>query len=384
MSDNSLIQWCMATWNFLIGCTKKSKGCANCYAIRQAWRMMHNPNPKIAKKFAGTVHKDSKGELNWTGHINFDAETLALPLHWRLPKQIFVNSLSDLFHPNVKDEWIDAAFAVMALCPQHTFQILTKHPDRAVRYFLNESLNSPWEKRREAIEAAMDFRMNAIGQQAFDRFDVMFSGDAKSDDFVQFDLPLPNVHILTSVEDQPSADERFPWLLRIPAAVHGVSAEPLLGPVNLYLPESDCNHLSMDGYGPDLWKCGLCNGILREVELSPTRVAHVPALDWVIVGGESGPKARVMRVDWARDLIQQCKQVKVPVFMKQVGRWPSGDPDEFVTSGDTWSNSDESEGGPILKSHKGGDPGEWPSDLRVREFPEVKQRPYKWKCRVNE
>src|SRR5690349_4568708 len=127
MSDKSKIEWTAthnedgsitlgATWNFLCGCTKKSKGCQHCYAIHQAWRMMHNPNPKIAKKFEGTVRRDSKGELNWTGRVNFDEDLIAKPLSWRLPRRVFVNSLSDLFHKNVKDEWIDQAFAVMALC----------------------------------------------------------------------------------------------------------------------------------------------------------------------------------------------------------------------------------------------------------------------------
>ena len=269
----------MATWNFLIGCTKKSAGCRHCYAIRQAWRMMHNPNPKIATKFEGTVHKDSKGELNWTGRINFDDDTLAVPLKWRLPRRIFVNSLSDLFHPNVQDAWIDAAFAVMALCPQHTFQILTKHPDRAAAYFKD-----------------IEGRMDAIGSQAYDRFDVMFSGDATTDDFVQFGLPLPNVQILTSVEDQPSADERIPWLMKIPAAVRGISAEPLLGPINLA-------------------QAGL------EIRMRDLNEPDEVNLNWVIAGGESGPSARPSHPDWFRDLRDQCIAAEIPFFFKQWGAW---------------------------------------------------------------
>lgn len=284
MSDKSGIEWTEATWNFLIGCLKKSKGCMNCYAILVAWRMIHNPNAKIAKKFAGTVAKDNAGNLNWTGRINFDEDTLALPLKWEEPRNIFVNSLSDLFHPNVKDEWIDAAFAVMAFCYWHTFQILTKHPERAVEYFAN-----------------MESRMNAIGDQAFERFGWTFSGDATSDDFVQFNLPLANVQILASVEDQPTADERIPQLLRILAAVRGISAEPLIGPIVLK-PE---------------W---------TEIEF--------PRLDWVIVGGESGSKARPMHPDWVRSLRDQCVAADVPFFFKQWGKYlPLGtviDGDEVI------------------------------------------------------
>ena len=288
MSDNSLIEWCTATWNFLIGCTKKSAGCMHCYAIRQAWRMMHNPNPKIAKKFEGTVHKDSKGELNWTGRINFDGDSLALPLNWRLPRRIFVNSLSDLFHPNVKDEWIAAAFGVMMATQHHTYQILTKHPERAVEWFKwidshKESANSFYHPREMCEEAAL-VHVEACHLQA-DMSDAW---------------PLPNVHILTSVEDQPSANERISWLLRIPAVVRGVSAEPLLGPI-------------------DLARAGL------EIRMTDLDTPDEVNLDWVVAGGESGPNARPMHPDWARSLRDQCVAAGVPFFFKQHGDWIGSD-----------------------------------------------------------
>lgn len=297
MSDNSLIEWCTATWNFLIGCTKKSAGCQHCYAIRQAWRMMHNPNPKIAKKFEGTVHKDSKGELNWTGRVNFDDEVILKPLSWRLPRRVFVNSLSDLFHKNVRDEWIDMAFAVMAMCPQHTFQILTKEPERARDYF------SDLDDLRLRIGAAAgtfldgDWIWNE-GKQFRERIEklisathgVDFDEDENEIQVDETELPLPNVWLGVSVEDQKTADERIPLLLQTPAAVRWISAEPLLGPIDLQAPWSALN----DEY--------------------PAHGIH-----WLVAGGESGPKARPMHPDWARSLRDQCVSAGVPFFFKQWG-----------------------------------------------------------------
>lgn len=279
MSDNSLIEWCTATWNFLIGCTKKSAGCMHCYAIRVAWRMMHNPNPKVAKKFAGTVKRGSNGELNWTGRINFDEDVLSQPLKWRLPRRIFVNSLSDFFHPNVKDEWIDAAFGVMARCPQHTFQVLTKHPERAVEYFKSWMTSTGTRERilnicEHAQIAPVNLKKN---------------------------WPLPNVQIIASVEDQPTANERIPWLLEIPAAVRGLSVEPLLGPISL------AQYHKEEGHG--------------------TYSTWLDYLDWVIVGGESGPDARPMHPTWTRNLRNQCVSAGVPFFFKQHGAWIEAEPE---------------------------------------------------------
>jgi len=282
MSDNSLIEWCTATWNFLIGCTKKSAGCMHCYAIRQAWRMMHNPNPKIAKKFEGTVHKDSKGELNWTGRINFDDEVILKPLSWRLPRRVFVNSLSDLFHKNVKDEWLDQAFAVMALCPQHTFQILTKEPERMLAYMTRLSRSiAPLESAARQMGHTLKFK------------------GLNGKEYGLLPWPIPNVWLGTSVEDQKTADERIPLLMETPAAIRWVSAEPLLGPIDF--------------------------------EAVPTMEGSI---DWVVVGGESGPKARPMHPDWARSLRDQCVAAGVPFFFKQWGSFlPIGevkDGDELI------------------------------------------------------
>jgi protein gp37 len=267
MSLNSIIEWTGMTLNCLIGCSKKSLGCMNCYAIRVAWRLMHNPNPKIAKRYEGTVTKDSKGNLNWTGRINFDEEVLLSVLNLRRPLKIFVNSESDLFHPNVKDEWLDKIFGVMAICHWHVFQILTKHPDRALAYLTKASRLGigPGVWNDISCEQA-----NIIADYCYSphkdlrpEYDEWMARVGLIDSHQIW--PLPNVWIGTSAENQPEADKRLPFLLQLPAAVRFVSAEPLLGPL-------------------DLCAAGMkINGKLI------ARSGERAFIDWVIVGGESGP-----------------------------------------------------------------------------------------------
>lgn len=272
MSFESLIEWTQRTWNFLIGCTKKSKGCMHCYAIRVAWRLMHNPNLKIAARYAGTVERDSSGKLNWTGRINFDDEVLMHPLKWREPSMIFVNSLSDPFHKNVKDEWRDRMTAVMALCARHTFQILTKEPETALAYFTDAG--TP----------------DRVGDASLADHDVMMTGDpaCPSEDFVYLQWPLPNVWLGFSAEDQETFDKRWPHMKQLAAAGWTVfaSLEPLLGSITL----------------PDDF---LAFGERIQV----------------IVGGESGPEARPTNPDWVTRLRDQCVPARVRFFFKQWGEW---------------------------------------------------------------
>ena len=269
MSDGTGIEWTGATWNVVIGCDKVSSGCDHCYAIRTATRMTSNPNPKVSEPYVGTV---KAGE--WTGRVNLIEDRLTLPLRWRKPRRVFVNAQSDLFHKSVTDEFIARVFAVMALAPQHTFQVLTKRPARM------RSLLGGW----------------GIHNLVMDRF-------ANDDDlYVRRALaagggqawPLPNVWIGVSVEDQKSADLRIPILLDTPAAVRWLSCEPLLGPVDI---------------SRDDW---LFSG-------------KGNCVDWVVVGGESGPGARPMHPDWARSLRDQCAAADVPFLFKQWGEWaPDG------------------------------------------------------------
>jgi protein gp37 len=250
MADKTKIEWTDATWNPITGCTVVSPGCTNCYAMKLAGSRMKN---HWSRK--GLTQASKAGPV-WNGKVRFNEQWLDQPLHWRKPRRIFVCAHGDLFHEDVPDAWIDIVFAIMALAPQHTFQVLTKRADRMLNYIIY----------CDEISAA------ETGNQ----------------------WPLPNVHLGVSTEDQTRADKRIPLLLRTPAAVRFISAEPLLGPI----------------------------------DLKQTRLGHMPAtarLDQVIVGGESGPGARPMHPDWARLLRDQCEATGVAFNFKQWGEWLPGE-----------------------------------------------------------
>jgi len=282
MSSQSHIEWTDATRNPVTGCTKVSAGCKHCYAER------------ISKRFGQDFSK-----------IELHPERLDLPLHWRKPRMIFVNSMSDLFHEKVPFEFIDRVFAVMALCPQHTFQVLTKRPERMAQYVGHDDLSE-----RIALSAcAFGKSCYELSRQTFD-FDQDEEGKI---DHVEACMPLPNVWLGTSVEDQKTADERIPHLLSCPAAVRFLSVEPMLGPVNLKPFRPFIAHLGAAGveceHGYDA--CPICDR----------------GIDWVICGGESGPGARPMHLDWVRSVRDQCAAAGVPFFFKQWGEWvPTNEP----------------------------------------------------------
>jgi protein gp37 len=244
------ISWTSMTWSPLVGCSKVSPGCENCWAERAARLHSHDEFPN-----------------GWDGHVKLFPERLEQPLRWRKPRRIAVGLMGDLFHDAVPDEFIDKVFAIMALCPKHTFQVLTKRSKRMLKFLSDTS----------RFWATLGF--------------------------------LDNVWLGVSCENQAAADERIPLLLRTPAAVRFVSLEPLLGPVNI------------------------------DWALRP--LMDDPSLDWVIVGPETGPNRRPCPIDNIRSIVQQCKSSGIPVHVKAI---------EID--------------GKIVKSV-----GEWPEDLRVREFP---------------
>lgn len=257
MSDGSKIEWTDATWNVVIGCDKVSPGCDHCYAIRTAHRFQEHPNPAVAVAYAGT---EAAGD--WTGRVNLVESRLDLPLRWKRPRRIFVNAQSDLFHKDVPDEFIARVWAVMAMADQHTFQILTKRHGR-MRSLLND--REFYRLVRDQLAAAGWAEVDAYGTDIF---------------------PLRNAWLGVSVEDQKRADLRIPALLDTPAAVRWISAEPLLGPVDI-----------INGLG-DSWLTGI---------------------DWIVAGGESGPSSRPMHPDWARSLRDQSEVAGVPFLFKQWG-----------------------------------------------------------------
>ncbi|ETX26592.1 DUF5131 family protein [Roseivivax isoporae] len=283
MSGISKIEWTERTWNPIAGCSVVSPGCTNCYAMRMAHRLAANPS---TPHYAGTTEM-SRGGPVWTGKIGVAREIVLMePLRRRKPTTYFVNSMSDLFHEAVPDEVIDRVFAVMALSPQHKFQVLTKRAER-MREYLTSGLGPI-------------FRI-------FDATEKL-GGSPE-----ELEIPLPNVWLGVSAEDQRRADERVPHLLATPAAVRFVSAEPLLGPVDLHqwLHPSGAAGQCVSIDGDWCHEPGTCSCCRR-------------GLDWVIAGGESGPGARPMHPDWARSLRDQCTAAGVPFFFKQWGRWKPG------------------------------------------------------------
>lgn len=291
MTETS-IEWTDAVWNPVTGCTKVSEGCRHCYAETIAGRFWG------ARQFADVQCHDGR---------------LEQPLRWRKPRRVFVNSMSDLFHPDVPTEFIARVFEVMARCPQHVFQVLTKRPERMcrllplIRYYHSTRLDHIW-----------------LG---------------------------------VSVEDQATADARIPLLLQTPATVRFVSCEPLLGPIRFKQQNPD-GFWPPNAPQPDVaW--------LRHKDWPDDFQYWTTGLQWVIVGGESGAKARRCNVTWIRSIVQQCQAAGTPCFVKQLGAQPY---EQYAINGGVFTDPMVR---PRLKSRKGNDPSEWPEDLRVREMLEV-------------
>ena len=295
------IEWTEQTWNPTSGCDRISPGCDNCYALTMAKRL----------KAMGQAKYQNDGDPRTSGPgfaITGHPDALGEPLRWKKPRKVFVNSMSDLFHARVTTELITKVWQTMQATPQHTYQILTKRASRLPMVL-------------EKVHAELGLTE-----------------------------PLPNVWLGTSVESQKYANLRIPSLLQAPAAVRFLSCEPLLDRVDvtrLPLPSRRRTDIVYDAlsqqYGvPGLWH-------------SPTAAR----INWVIVGGESGPGARPMDTDWAADLVGQCQTAGTAVFVKQLGS--------------VWAR-DTNWAGRTVAAHgdtKGGNPDYWPAHLRVREYPEV-------------
>ncbi len=488
----SKIEWTEKTWNPIVGCSIVSPGCTNCYAMKQAARI-EKMNPGLAH-YRGLTQPSKAGPV-WTGKIALSERALLEPLRRRTPTTWFVNSMGDLFHEDVPDEWIDRVFAVMALCPQHTFQILTKRSRRMREYCSNSRRG--YQIARHVVDFAITKTVRID-----EHWPVVSEGDIDTPDDIRLrEWPLPNVWLGVSAEDQRRADERVPDLLATPAAVRFVSCEPLLSAVDLSKWMHDGRRESISGAGrfravqgrgrqdlaaremdrrrgcfrtdlhakdPSGEKFSALGQLLardvqgwigsqegertsdhlddrepspdsgrdgsepfgreqaeqRSVEFGDrhasaerTALTHAPfaeeegparreefirssdgrtgdgnpstvegesddatrnrgnvrrqaiddfsdrctqelgasSLDWIIVGGESGPNARPMQVPWARSIVQQCKASGVACFVKQLGADPIWEDGAFLN----------------LAHRKGADMAEWPDDLRVREVPDA-------------
>lgn len=284
--NKSKIEWTDRSWNPVSGCSHVSEGCRNCYAERFFPRV-------YGGKFVPMNKSRSEFRTRRFIDVQCHPERLGQPLKIKKPQRIFVNSMSDLFHEDVPDEFIEKIFNVMFEARQHTFQILTKRPHRMRDFFLGTS------------------------------------GCGASQE------PMPNVWLGVSVEDQKTADERIPLLLETPAAVRWISAEPLLGPIDL---------LGMDCFPQFDYRQTYAFHRCASGNPDPSPIKIKDGLDWIVVGGESGPKSRPMEIEWAWSMAEDCRLAGVPFFFKQ-------------GSQNNWINFK--------------DFNSFPSDLQTREFPNV-------------
>lgn len=245
------IEWTDQTWNPVVGCSEVSPGCANCYAREAArsQRLQQFPQYQTVKA--------------WNGTVEFVESQLLKPVSWKSPQMVFVCSMADLFHNNVPDEWIDRVMAIAAICPRHTFQILTKRPERMRAYFADPN-RTRWICDR-ALDLLRDEENPLKWKLPLEQFEVK--------------IPLPNVWLGTTVENR-KAIARIPAMRDTPSVLRFLSCEPLL---------EDLGDLPLTG------------------------------IDWVIVGGESGSRARLCKVEWIRAIVEQCDRAGVPVFVKQPG-----------------------------------------------------------------
>lgn len=315
MAINTKIEWTDATWSPVTGCTKVSPGCKHCYAERLWKRLSAKNMPYHGREFT---------------NVQCHPERLNQPLRWRKPRRVFVNSMSDLFHENIPFEFIASIFAVMSVTTRHTYQVLTKRPERMKEFFewvlgdahiydfsADEKISGHWPEHIEWDKCG------------YDNCGPLF--------------PYENIWIGVSVEDQQTADERIIQLLRCPAAVRWLSIEPMLGPI-LFRPytltERPCFVCSIEdkldeprGTQSHPINCGWRHDNDKRGS----------GIDWIVVGGESGPKAREMKTRWIDSIVNQCCENNVPLFVKQMGSY----------------------------NHKGAGANidEWPKHLRIREYP---------------
>ena len=286
MAEHSHIEWTDATWNPITGCSLASPGCTNCYAMKLAGGRLRNHVSR-----AGLTQESKAGPI-WTGEVRFNEAWLAQPARWGRARLIFVCAHGDLFHESVPDEWIDRVWATMAVNTRHTFQVLTKRAARMRSYVVG-------------LQARLGGFMSTVAEHptgARPLWDLI--------DFAHFARPLPNVWLGASVEDQTRAEERLTDLARTPAAVRYVSYEPALGAVD---------------FRPWLWTSNSLNTPTEYPMVHGPRFgeAIVPAerIHQIIVGGESGPRARPMHPEWARKVRDDCTATDTAFLFKQWGSW---------------------------------------------------------------
>lgn len=356
MGAKTGIAWTDSTWNPIRGCSRVSPGCQNCYAETMANRYS---GPGLA--YEGLVDKNGR----WNGNIKVVPAAMDQPLRWHTARKIFVNSMSDLFHHNVSIFTIDEIFAVMAMAQHHHFQVLTKRPETMLKYLSNPKCADSIadliiERWGEKYSHKGPFAKDASG----DRLSTATAAGVAEGIRKGWRWPLQNVWLGVSAENQETADERIPILLQVPAAVRWVSYEPALEPVDF----TKC-----------AWRCPDCGSAMYDSARADNRChcsssdgVEFEGIDWIIVGGESGPGARPFDVAWARQTIAACKAAGVAVFCKQLGAKPFNVWQPITVDQSAESIARHGEYDPDdtpLRDRKGGDMTEWPVDLRVQAFP---------------
>lgn len=327
----SNIEWTDSSWNLTSGCRAYSPGCAHCYAETMSKRikgmaradMLAGKNPGRKAHYLNVIGENGR----WNNRVDLVPEALSDPLGWKKPRRIFVNSMSDLFYGDESDRracesqsreftpvpfgYIDQVFSVMAQCPHHTFQVLTKRPGRMAEYMAPDRLGN---RRQDFIADAAEVMQRKH--------------------LIEFpNWPLPNVWLGTSIENRACLD-RAMELSKCPAAIHFWSLEPLL---------------------EDL---GNIRGYLEQ------------NVEWVIVGGESGPGSRQCHIEWIESIVDQCRVKSIPCFVKQIGSAPTHFDDGDGAGGRIYEFALGPPDYQAIKDSKGGNPDEWPECLRVRQFPQ--------------
>jgi protein gp37 len=327
-------------------CEKLSPGCANCYAEDLSHR--YGGSRRAGDWNAGTM-------ATLTPFLDEAELRKMLTYKPAAGKRCFVGDMTDIFGAWVSDELLDRLFAVFALRQSVTWQVLTKRADRMRAYF---DVKTPEDLLTRWADAAITIRPLGDGEDASEE-----AAERYEDVFGQ-DWPLPNVWLGVSVENQRFADERIPLLLQTPASVRFISAEPLLGPVDL----------TDQGHGTSWLSCTEKNrgGEHCCMSFADSGDHHFRGVDWVIVGGESGADARPFDIAWGRSIVKQCQAASVPVFVKQLGASPSEMRANFGEHENHAGHPHPLAVSISLHDRKGGVPSEWPNDLRVREFPTMK------------
>lgn len=321
MSGKSDIEWTDATWNPTWGCSRVSLGCQNCFAENIA-RRFSGPG----KPYEGLIHSTGR----WNGKIHLAEDHLLDPIHWSKGRRIFVNSMSDLFHEGIPFEYIDKVFAVMACTTRHTYQVLTKRPQRMLEYFDRLRWNADSDDEGCTYDQQARWHGGPHGLAGLP--DQVSPSDVYDEwrpwrenkrhggyDNCGPLWPLTNVWLGVSCENQATADERIPLLLKVPAAIRFLSCEPLLGPIDLTRIVLAANVPITDCADPRFDKVNFTINALKgaaSIKMAP--------INWTIVGGESGHGARPMEADWARSLKIQCAAAGTAFFMKQgsEANWP--------------------------------------------------------------